>query len=98
MDIETEVDGIQFHNQQYSELDREKGMLVSHDTYTFFRNDSEPEHKTNTFMLQLYTAEELKVTLEKNGFELLNQYDMQGEKLNPEKSLNILSVARARFD
>ena len=96
MDIQTEVDGVKFRNQQYSEIDREKGLLISHDKYTIIKDDSEPDYKTNTFSLQIYTANELRTLLENNGFVVLNQYDMEGQQLIPNESLNILTVAKAK--
>jgi len=96
MDIKTEVDGVEFHNQQYSEIDREKGLLISHDKYTITNDDGEAEYKANTFSLQLYTAQELQTLLEKNGFDLIQQYDMEGQILKPSQSLNILTVAKVK--
>jgi ubiquinone/menaquinone biosynthesis C-methylase UbiE len=96
MDIQTVVDGVKFRNQQYSEIDRKKGLLISHDKYTIIKGDSEPEYKTNTFSLQIYTAKELSALLEKNGFVVLNQYDMEGQPLIPDESLNILTVAKVK--
>ncbi len=98
MDIQTVVDGVKFRNQQYSEIDRRKGLLISHDKYTIIKADSETEYKTNTFSLQTYTSKELKVILEKNGFVVLNQYDMEGQPLIPDESLNILTVAKLNND
>lgn len=96
MDIKTEVDGVKFRNQQYSEIDSEKGLLISHDKYTIIESDIESEYKTNTFSLQLYTAQELQTILERNEFEILNQYDMEGQKFKPAQSLNILTVAKVK--
>ena len=96
MDIQTTVNGVKFHNQQYSEIDKEKGLLISHDKYTIIKNDGEPMCKTNTFSLQIYTAQELRELLEKAGFEVLNQYDMDGQPLISDKSLNILKVAKVK--
>lgn len=95
MDIQTVVDGIKFRNQQFSEIDREKGLLISHDKYTINKDDNKPVCKTNTFSLQIYSASELKELLQKNGFLVLNQYDMEGQPLKRNDSLNILTVAKA---
>lgn len=96
MDIQTVVDGVQFRNQQYSEIDREKGLLISHDKYTIIKAGGEPEYQTNTFSLQIYTAEELNALLNKNGFVVLHQYDMEGQPFIPDESLNILTVAKVK--
>ncbi|HAT8124916.1 TPA: methyltransferase domain-containing protein [Legionella pneumophila] len=96
MDIQTVVDGVKFRNQQYSDIDRENSLLISHDKYTIIKADGEPEYKTNTFNLQIYTAEELQALLEKNGFVVLNQYDMEGQPFIPDESINILTVAKVK--
>ncbi len=90
MDIQDEVDGIQFRNQQISKLDREKGLLISHDHYSI---NGEEEY-TNTFSLQIYTFDEMKALLAKNGFEIIKIHDMNGNEFYPETSLNMLIVAR----
>jgi len=94
MDIESTVNGARIHNVQYSEIDRENGLLTSHDKYTIYKEGCEPEVHTNSFSLQIYTADELRVTLGKCGFEILEQYDMDGNSFEADKSLNILIVAR----
>lgn len=96
MDISNVVDGISFRNQQHSEIDRENGLLISHDNYTISKEGCKPECHTNTFSLQIYTAQELQDLLKKNGFEILNKYDMNGHQFIPDKSLNILTVARMK--
>lgn len=93
MDIQQEANGVSFRNRQTSELDRENGLLISHDHYTIMNNNT-IEEKTNTFALKIYTFEALKPILEKNGFEVVNLYDMDGNTFIPETSLNMLIVAK----
>jgi ubiquinone/menaquinone biosynthesis C-methylase UbiE len=94
MDIKNVVNGVNIRNIQHSEIDRKNGLLISHDHYTIFKEGSEPEIHKNSFSLQIYTAKELKSTLGGNGFEVIDQYDMEGNDFVVEKSLNILTVAR----
>ena len=54
----------------HSEIDREKGLLTSHDQYTILKDGCEPEIHTNSFSLKIYTAEELQEILSRNGFEI----------------------------
>ncbi|EKD54657.1 MAG: hypothetical protein ACD_60C00060G0025 [uncultured bacterium] len=96
MDIESIVNGVSIRNIQHSEIDRENGLLISHDHYTISKEEGEPEVRTNSFSLQIYTVEELQKMLEHNGFEVIGQYDMDGNDFVPEKSLNILTVARKK--
>lgn len=96
MDIESTVNGVKIRDIQHSEIDRENGLLTSHDHYTVSKIHHEPEIFTNSFSLQIYTAKELQEILERNGFEVINQYDMDGNDFIAEKSLNILTVARKK--
>lgn len=95
MDIEDVVNGDKIHNTQHSEIDRKQGLLTSHDRHTIYKQGkSEPEIHTNSFSLQIYTAQELQTILQRNGFEVVEQYDMDGNNFVAEKSLSILTVAR----
>ncbi|KTD56744.1 SAM dependent methyltransferase [Legionella santicrucis] len=96
MDIESIVNGAHIRNVQHSEIDRDRGLLTSHDCYTISKENSEPEIHTNSFSLQIYTAKELEIMLEHNGFKIVEQYDMDGNDFVAEKSLNILTVARKK--
>lgn len=98
MDIESVVNTIKIHNVQHSELDRGKGLLTSHDRYTIFKEDAAPQTHTNSFSLQIYTAQELQTILARNGFDTIHQYDMTGNTFLAEKSLNILTVAKKKKD
>lgn len=96
MDIESVVNDVKIRNVQHSEIDRKNGFLTSHDHYTILKNGCEPEIHSNTFSLQIYTAEELQEMLDRNGFETIYQYDMEGNDFIADKSLNILTVARKK--
>ena len=94
MDIMSVVNGVKIRNIQHSEIDRENGILTSHDHYTIVNDGREPEIHTNLFSLQIYSIEELQAMLEQNGFETIHQYNMEGTDFVADKSLNILTVAR----
>lgn len=94
MDIKNVVNGVNIRNVQHSEIDREHGFLISHDSYTITKEEGKPETHTNSFSLQIYAAIELQAMLERNGFEVMRQYDLDGNDFVAEKSLNILTVAR----
>lgn len=96
IDIESSVNGAKISNVQHSEIDRKHGLLASHDHYTILKDGHEPEVQTNSFSLQIYTAEELHTLLERNGFEILHHYDMEGNDFVADRSLNILTVARKK--
>jgi ubiquinone/menaquinone biosynthesis C-methylase UbiE len=69
-------------------------ILTSYDNYTVQVKAEKPQIFQNKFSLQIYTAKELKEMLERNGFKLLNQYGINGDKFNEQKSLNILTLAQ----
>lgn len=94
MDIETTVNGAKIRNTQHSEIDRNQGLLISHDHYTISKEKGEPEVYKNSFSLQIYTAQALQTMLEHGGFKIIGQYDMDGNDFVAEKSLNILTVAK----
>ncbi len=96
MDIQNVVRGVHIRNIQHSEIDRENGFLISHDHYTISKENSEPEIHKNSFSLQIYTAKELQAMLGRNGFEVVGQYDMNGNDFVADKSLNILTVAKKK--
>lgn len=98
MDIQNVVNGANIRNIQHSEIDRQNGFLISHDHYTLSKDDGDTEIYKNSFSLQIYTAKELQGMLERNGFEVFAQYDMDGNDFVAEKSLNILTVAKKKSD
>jgi len=92
MDIESVVNGVKIRNVQHSEVDRKNGLLTSHDHYTIAKGENEPEIYTNSFSLQIYTSKELQAMLARNGFEMVHQYDMDGNDFIPDRSLNMLTI------
>jgi len=84
----------QMYIVQYSTIDRNNGHLTSYDNYIVQKNAANPERFSHKFSLQIYTAQELREMLAKNGFETIGQYAMDGSEFLEKKSLNILTVAR----
>lgn len=96
--IESNVNGVKIQNKQRSEIDKVNGFLISHDQYTIFKDDNKPDTHLNTFSLKIYTQAVLNEMLNRNGFEVIAQYDMDGNVFVAEKSINILTVARKNSD
>ena len=96
MDIENTVNGVKIRKVQHSEVDRENELLTSHDRHTILKNGCEPETYTNSFSLQIYTAEQLQAMLEQTGFEIIHRYDMEGNDFIADKSLTMLTIARKK--
>jgi 2-polyprenyl-3-methyl-5-hydroxy-6-metoxy-1,4-benzoquinol methylase len=78
---------------QYSTIDAE-GILASYDIYHRQQGSSEPEISTAFQTLQVYSAGQLKNMLQRNGFEVLDQCDVDGATFIESASERIFTVAR----
>jgi SAM-dependent methyltransferase len=79
---------------QYSTIDKD-GILASYTTYfeqEGFDKPTKISKDTNT--LQVYTAEELKEMLHRNGFEVFNQTGIDGSRFSETKTERILTIAK----
>ncbi|MBN8828199.1 MAG: class I SAM-dependent methyltransferase [Sphingobacteriia bacterium] len=94
MHTQKKVKDTTVHSMQCSTIDRIKGLLTSYDTYMIQKNAGKPEIFNNKFQLQIYTSQELKEMLIKNGFRVLNRYGMNGEEFIEDKTLNMLTVSK----
>lgn len=94
MDISKKVGDTKIHIFQYSQLDRKKNQLVSYDHYTLQKKSEKPKKFKVRFALQIYTAKELKVMLEKNGFKVLRLFDRDGSTFSDKRTKEMLIVAR----
>lgn len=70
------------------------GILISYTT--FYEQNAAGEFKTSKSIgtLQLYTANELKDMLVRNGFKVLHQCGIDGSKFSNKKTERIVTVAR----
>jgi hypothetical protein len=87
---------LQIYTAQCSSIDRENGLLTSYDVCMIQQKAKPPTIINDNFTLQIYTSKEIKEVLNRNGFEILNQYDMKGLDFLEDKSLSILTVARKK--
>lgn len=79
---------------QYSTID-EDGILASYTT-SCAQMPGEPPKISKSFQtLQVYTAMQLREMLEKNGFSVINQCNIDGSKLIETESERILTIAKA---
>lgn len=85
---------VQIHTVQYSTIDKASGLLTSYDTCVLQKNAEKPQKMDHTFSLQIYTPKELRCLLLQAGFETIGQYDINGKKLAPRNSLNIITLAK----
>ncbi len=94
MHLHRKVGDTQIHNVQCSTIDRKNGFLTSYDNYTIQKNADKPIRINNKFSLQIYSAEELREMLARNGFKTLDQYGIDGSKFSEKKATSILTVAQ----
>jgi ubiquinone/menaquinone biosynthesis C-methylase UbiE len=72
----------------------DEGVLISYTT-NYEKSGTEPLKVSKSIgSLQLYTAQELKALLARNGFKVLGQYDMAGKPFSEKKTERILTVAQ----
>lgn len=98
MSVNKKVGNTNMQSTQYSTLDRALGQLTSYDSYTIENEKHGTRKLKNKFTLQVYTALELQEILFKHGFDTLEQVALDGSKLHPRTSTNIVTVARKRLN
>lgn len=86
----------QLREIQYSILDR-KGVLISYSTIYTQDSSKSPRISKITGTLQLYTAQELTKMLERNGFIVLEQCEMDGSPFSENSSERIMTIAKKRM-
>lgn len=79
---------------QYSTLD-EDGILASYTISFAQKGSNKPKITQSSQTLQIYTAKQLKEMLDRNGFKVLSQSEIDGSKFDENKSDRILMVAKS---
>lgn len=77
---------------QYSTISPD-GVLASYDIYHEQKGDNKPKISHAFQTLQVYTADQLKELLQRNGFKVLQQCDVDGSEFNDISTERILTVA-----
>jgi len=93
IDWQKKFDGITAREIQYSTIDNE-GILASHDIYHEQRDNEDPIISTAYQTLQVYSAKQLILILEKYGFKVLKQCNIDGTEFIAESSERILTIAK----
>ena len=96
MDWRKKVDADQIDVMQHSTIDRVSGQLTSYNNYTIQKGVSKPKKFKNKFILQVYTASELKEMLVTSGFEVVDLYGMDGSIFREDTTISILMVAKKK--
>lgn len=78
---------------QYSTISKD-GILASYDTYYEQKGGNKPKISRSSQTLQVYTAKQLTEMLHRNGFNVLDQCNIDGSKFIENKSDRILTVAK----
>lgn len=78
---------------QYSTISND-GILASYDIYHEQIGSNKPKISNAFQTLQVYSAKQLKMMLQKNGFKVLKQCNINGSKFSDSKSDRILTVCK----
>ncbi len=89
-----QIKDAQIHNVQSSTLDKKRGLLTSYNQCMIQQHANKPIMFNQHYAMQIYTIKELKEMLNRNGFKVISQSDLNGDKFIAKKSLNILMVAK----
>ena len=82
-----------FRDIQYSTISPE-GILAFYTTSIVQKGMQEPKTTKSTKTLQLYTAQQLKEILNKNGFTVIDQCDIDGSTFIEERTDRILTISQ----
>jgi len=80
---------------QYSIIDQD-GILTSYTMSSVKKENQKPELTHHSQTLQVYTAKQLKELLHKNGFEVIEQCDIDGSKFSEDDTERILTIAKKK--
>jgi len=87
-------DGTIIDNTRYSTIDRNNGHLTSENNFTIQKGGEQKKVK-NKCTLQIYTMDELRNILSKNGFQLIEQYKMNAYTFQKDDlGYSIMTVAQ----
>jgi ubiquinone/menaquinone biosynthesis C-methylase UbiE len=79
---------------QYSTINKE-GILASYTTCLEQKGSTKPKITRSSQTLQIYTAKQLQVMLQKNGFQVVSQSAIDGAKFSEHNTDRILTIAKA---
>ncbi len=87
---------IKVRELQHSIIDND-GILTSYTIFYTQKAKKTPKVSSkNIITLQLYTAEDLKKMLAKNGFKVIHQCAIDGSKFNGKKTERIVTIAKKK--
>lgn len=96
IDVAREREGIKYVRFNNNRFDSKKGIMKIDQTSYIQKGGSKPEIHREIWDMQIYTADELKNLLEKNGFKIAKLYDGNGKKFIENKSMSIFVVTKKK--
>ncbi len=88
-------DNTKIRDIQYSTIDHD-GILASYTIHSEKQGTEQPKISESAQTLQIYSAQQLREMLDRNGFTVLQQCNIDGTAFNEINSARILTTARKR--
>lgn len=94
IDRAIEHEGMKYVRFNKNKINLKKGIMgINQETY-IQKGIGNPQLYTENWDMQIYSIDELKKLLKKNGFKILNFYNDSGNKFIRNKSLFIFTIAK----
>lgn len=96
MDLAIEHESTKYVRFNDNRLDSKKGMMWINQEVYIQKGSDRPEIHKERWNMQIYSVEELKKLLERNGFKIISFYNGSGKKFVKNKSVSIFTVAKKK--
>lgn len=96
IDRAVEHEGLTYVRFNNNKLDTKRGIIKVNQEVYIQKGMDRPKFHKETWSMQIYSADELKDILTRNGFEVINFYDGAGKKFVKNKSVSIFVVGKKR--
>lgn len=96
IDKVAEINNLKFVRFSNNKLNSKNGVMKINQTTYIQKNIQKPEICKENWDMKIYTADQLRKLLEKNGFKVLKFFGGPGNKLIKKKSLSIYIVAQKK--
>ncbi|MBT7296161.1 hypothetical protein HN836_00760 [Candidatus Woesearchaeota archaeon] len=91
-----DVDGVKYVRFNNNKLNRTKQIMSMNQKIYIQNGFNKLNISKKAWDMQIYSSNQLKKILDKNGFEVLEFLSMDGKKFDKDKSLFILTIARKK--
>jgi len=91
-----EINGLKFVRLNNNKLDKNNGIMHINQKTWIQKGVFKPKVICENWDMQIYSQEELKERLERNGFEIIEFLDRSGEKFDKKNSLFIFAIVRKK--